>query len=244
MRLALLALSFQLAASSAVAWEWVDPPGDAPGADLIGVSVHMLPGAVEIVLDFNPSDPGTDPELMSIFVDFDVDVDVDTGCPSSGESFGFAPAPVMGADYTLIVSGAAGAQLQYCEDSVPYDAGWYVSDVQGSQIVVVVPRCDASHLDGLCIGGRFDIAVLAGFEEAFDLAPDDYEPLHATPPMGDLDEDGDVDQNDFGLFQVCITGPSLGPVQPGCEPADIDEDDDVDQSDFGLFQRNLTGSLE
>lgn len=58
----------------------------------------------------------------------------------------------------------------------------------------------------------------------------------------DLDEDNDVDSDDFGLFQSCQTGPVLGPPASGpCLAADFDGDDDIDISDFGLFQRCLSG---
>lgn len=53
----------------------------------------------------------------------------------------------------------------------------------------------------------------------------------------DFDGDGDVDQEDFGHFQACLTGPNAGPPGSGCVDADLDEDTDVDLSDYGLFQR-------
>lgn len=55
-----------------------------------------------------------------------------------------------------------------------------------------------------------------------------------VPP--DFDGDGDVDQSDFGMFQVCITGPDMGPPEPGCERADFDYDTDVDADDFEIFE--------
>ena len=57
---------------------------------------------------------------------------------------------------------------------------------------------------------------------------------------GDFDGDVDVDLDDFGLFQACLTGPNLGPPSPECEDTDLDTDGDVDQSDFGFFQRCLS----
>jgi hypothetical protein len=59
---------------------------------------------------------------------------------------------------------------------------------------------------------------------------------------GDFDNDGDVDLDDFGLFQVCISGATI-PTISGCEPMDYDGDGDVDQSDYGAFQVNITGPL-
>lgn len=57
---------------------------------------------------------------------------------------------------------------------------------------------------------------------------------------GDFDSDGDVDQEDFGHFQACFSGPAQ-PFTPGCGNADIDDDGDVDQTDFGLFESCMAG---
>jgi hypothetical protein len=67
--------------------------------------------------------------------------------------------------------------------------------------------------------------------------------LYLTPAViipGDFDTDGDVDADDFGRFQTCISGPDI-PADLECETADFDEDQDVDQSDFGILQRCLSG---
>lgn len=58
----------------------------------------------------------------------------------------------------------------------------------------------------------------------------------------DLDQDCDVDLNDFLLFQNCLSGPNVphdGNVT--CLQADFDGDDDVDQEDFGVLQRCYSG---
>ncbi len=53
----------------------------------------------------------------------------------------------------------------------------------------------------------------------------------------DLDRDGDVDGNDFLVFEQCHTGPNVGPPRESCAGADFDHDNDVDQSDFGILQQ-------
>ncbi len=58
---------------------------------------------------------------------------------------------------------------------------------------------------------------------------------------GDLDFDRDVDMNDFGIFQACISG-SGNPYPPGCDDADMDDDFDVDADDFGDFQLCMGGA--
>lgn len=52
---------------------------------------------------------------------------------------------------------------------------------------------------------------------------------------GDLDEDGDVDQTDFGMFQACFTGPDIPQNDPACMWTRLDDDDDVDADDVIIF---------
>ena len=58
---------------------------------------------------------------------------------------------------------------------------------------------------------------------------------------GDIDRDGDVDQEDFGLFQACLSGDTR-PYEAGCEDADLDKDGDVDQGDFTEFYTCMGGA--
>ncbi|MHC4444463.1 MAG: thrombospondin type 3 repeat-containing protein [Planctomycetota bacterium] len=58
----------------------------------------------------------------------------------------------------------------------------------------------------------------------------------------DLDGDGDVDHEDFGRFQVCLTGSSVPIDDPGCLNANLDGDIDVDQDDFVIFQGCMSGA--
>jgi len=64
-------------------------------------------------------------------------------------------------------------------------------------------------------------------------------PQPAAP--GDMDRDNDVDQEDFGLFQACISGPSIPQGDPACADARLDNDSDVDQADMMLFFGCLSG---
>ena len=58
---------------------------------------------------------------------------------------------------------------------------------------------------------------------------------------GDMDDDFDVDQTDFGAFQRCMTGPDVVQSDPVCAPARIDADEDVDADDAGLFMGCMSG---
>jgi hypothetical protein len=58
---------------------------------------------------------------------------------------------------------------------------------------------------------------------------------------GDFDDDCDVDQIDFGLFQACYSGAGAIQELPGCSPARLDTDEDVDSTDFEIFLGCLSG---
>ncbi|MGQ9650170.1 MAG: IPT/TIG domain-containing protein [Phycisphaerae bacterium] len=68
-------------------------------------------------------------------------------------------------------------------------------------------------------------------------------------PFADVDGDGDVDQTDFAVFQLCYTGSGQGPVPTTphyCKCLDVDgaggqPDDDIDQGDFNKFEACASG---
>ncbi|HSW43985.1 MAG TPA: hypothetical protein VLM89_00245 [Phycisphaerae bacterium] len=59
-------------------------------------------------------------------------------------------------------------------------------------------------------------------------------------PFADNDQDTDVDQADFGTFQVCYTGSTTG-VPSGCACFDRNSDNKVDGSDYTQFNNCFTG---
>ena len=63
----------------------------------------------------------------------------------------------------------------------------------------------------------------------------------AATATADFDLDGDVDLNDFAVFQGCFNGPNRPPAA-GCQgDADFDSDQDVDLNDFAIFQGCFNG---
>lgn len=66
-----------------------------------------------------------------------------------------------------------------------------------------------------------------GFVGMFKFVEDPKAPV-------DYDLDDDVDQNDYGHLQSCLSGSFVAPADD-CVDADLDEDDDVDGRDLELF---------
>ncbi|UCC30094.1 MAG: DUF362 domain-containing protein [Phycisphaerales bacterium] len=79
--------------------------------------------------------------------------------------------------------------------------------------------------------------LLAGIPTTNDV---DAVNLHLWP--GDLDNDGDVDIDDFGEVVLCLTGPEA-PATPECNSVDFDRDGYVDLGDVAVLQRVFTGLL-
>ncbi|MDM8006909.1 MAG: hypothetical protein QUV05_12290 [Phycisphaerae bacterium] len=57
----------------------------------------------------------------------------------------------------------------------------------------------------------------------------------------DVDDDGDVDQADFGRFQDCMTTPGDRYVRADCWRMDADDDQDVDRDDHDRFEQCGSG---
>ena len=85
-----------------------------------------------------------------------------------------------------------------------------------------------------------DIRIVAWAQEPLDTYPAEvyqaaWRGWPLVPAPGDLDDDGDVDLDDYSLFETCFTGPDGSPVEPGCEPGDFDGDADIDCDDWDQF---------
>lgn len=65
--------------------------------------------------------------------------------------------------------------------------------------------------------------------------------LRVTALKPDMDRDGDVDQQDYGRFQACLTGAFIPQTDPACADARLDADSDVDADDAALFLGCVSG---
>lgn len=78
----------------------------------------------------------------------------------------------------------------------------------------------------------------------FTVYIDGVEEMCDSPPSQpfDFDYDGDVDADDFTVFDACQKGADIGPPLLACRKADLDVDNDVDQLDFAYLQLCLSGT--
>lgn len=61
------------------------------------------------------------------------------------------------------------------------------------------------------------------------------------PTVGDFDGDGDVDMDDFGYLQACLTDVGVPQDDPACADARLDGDADVDQDDLNILLGCFSG---
>jgi hypothetical protein len=99
-------------------------------------------------------------------------------------------------------------------------------------------------LSGACCGADGSCAVIdeatciAGGGRFGGISTTCETTLCCPLPFADSDVDGDVDQDDFGVFQLCYNGTGLAPT--GCECLDRDGDGRVNATDLTSFSNCST----
>lgn len=105
-----------------------------------------------------------------------------------------------------------------------------------------------STVDGGAIvfstGGDFELSGTIGQPDAETMSGDGLELTGGFwfgIPLGDCEDDGDVDLFDYDRFEPCLAGPDSG-VTEGCGCFDVDRSGAVDLRDYAIAQATFTGS--
>jgi hypothetical protein len=193
--------------------------GDACDADDDGDT--LADGVDNCALTFNPGQEDSDSDGLGDACDPDDDND---GVEDGGDNCPWLGNPGQG-DVDRDQLGDA------CDDDIDGD-GW----INGLDNCPFAANADQSDLDG------------DGFADACDACPRTLRglPVDASGCSeripGDMDRDGDVDQADFGRFQLCLSGPWVAQALPECQDALLDGNDRVDIEDIALFRRCMVGA--
>lgn len=148
-----------------------------------------------------------------------------------------------GGEWTLIVETWNDYEFYYLDWSLEVDRGSPHSDCDQNGIL---DECEAIDTDA--------DGVIDTCDACSDTIPGAPVDSTGCPPLvpGDFGRDGDVDDADLALFDVCDTGAAMdySPLPAGCTltpdqgghiAADFDADNDVDLDDFGILQRCMSG---
>jgi len=159
-------------------------------------------------------------------------------------------APAEGCVGTCVSSTLGGS----CEDKLVVS---YSTSGTGGPWVAIQTLSEGADLPGTWARQMLDLSAVAAandnaqfalrFEWQFNTSGDsgriDNVTVLGNQTLGylaDRDGDGDVDQDDFGQFQKCLSGTGQ-PYSTGCDWADFNTDGDVDQEDFATFDSCMAG---
>lgn len=109
--------------------------------------------------------------------------------------------------------------------------GWGLHDGVEEGFVATVPGIP--EVGACCNHHTLECAIV--YQAACDgewLGPGTQCTRCCPQPFSDGDTDGDVDMDDFGLFQACINTGVPNTMLPGCSCWDLDQDGTVDDDDF------------
>lgn len=149
-----------------------------------------------------------------------------------------------------------------CEDYVGFLMVWTGPPVCPPAFTICQTDCDSDGVQDACqiAQGLADDCDDNGVPDHCqpdadgDSVPDACDLCPGTPPgslvdregcptflKSDLDRDGDVDQDDFGLLQICYSGSGIAVTDAACLTARLDDDDDVDRDDCEVFMGCFAG---
>lgn len=138
----------------------------------------------------------------------------------------------LAVQFTVAATGDGTISYQWQKDGVDLNDGGHYSGTATATLVI-------SNVDtGDEAGYRCVVTAGCGTATSDEVA------LKLIPKVApDLDQDCDVDVDDFDLFAACASGPGISQNgSPLCQVTDFDDDADVDQADFAVFQRCLSGA--
>ena len=141
-------------------------------------------------------------------------------------------------DDTFNVASGGPDTLNY---TISTDAPWLSvlpesgdADSQGDPIAV---QYNATGL----APGEHTATITVSSDDAYNSPQTISVKVTVTTARVDYDRDGDVDMDDFGHIQACLSGSGVPQNDPACANAKLDADTDVDKLDINVFRGCMRG---
>jgi hypothetical protein len=183
--------------------------------------------------------PGHDMVAVVVGVGYDTTPPIIQVSPTLFEPEATEGENVVG-QHSFTVANSGGGALDY---TITDDADWlYVNPSSGGS-TGEADTINIGYSTAALDDGEYTATIAVAATGATNTPQTVTVNLTVHPPLYapcDFDRDTDVDQEDFGTFQLCYSGPGITQSKPDCAGARLDRDDDVDTEDFVRFMRCAT----
>jgi len=199
----------------------VYPYGDAyqSGGRRSGVDLHMQ------VVEYADTTPPPPPTIFRSPASFTRSVERKHNLPNDA----------------FTVRNSGGSLLNYV---ISDDADWLAVDPETGESAGETDVVNIVYSTSTLLSGSYTGTITISAEGATNTPQTVVVYLTVTPPPFapcDFNRDGDVDQEDFGRFQGCYSGPGIPQNDPSCAGARLDTDEDVDGDDTSRFLNCFAG---
>ncbi len=171
-----------------------------------------------------------------------VSADVALLITPGGPATNTAPSANAGSDLTVVVGQVAALHGLVNDDGLPIPPSMVTSTwskLSGPSSVVFGNASAADTTATFSTIGAY-VLRLSATDGELSVSDDVGVTVNSNIP-GDVDNDGDVDADDFAIVQRCLLGSGEPLVGAGCLGADLQHDGDVDQDDVAVFLACLSG---
>ncbi len=197
--------------------EWWLPPGATGTWTTEG---YRLPSAIfDAIIIENPNGPNATQEGILGYADYSPTNSLPSG--ETAEAFYTRP------DHPFAVGLTPG-----CGGGDGFDIAWAVVPATGAPA-----ELDGFDFIRITTAVNYVDALFGEKSTEIDAVAD-----VAEGRFGDAEADGDLDLNDYAVFQQCIAGPGAAAPTSPCRVMDFDQDGDVDLFDCARFQADFTGA--
>lgn len=140
---------------------------------------------------------------------------------------------------TLFIASGSTSTITY---TVEEDASWLSVSSSGGTVGGTPDEITVQYDTAGLAQGVHNATITVDAEDAYGTPVTIPVTLEILTVRPDLDSDNDVDMDDFGRLQRCMTGSAVPSTDPACGAALLDADADIDQDDLLVLVGCFSGA--